>query len=878
MANKKNVAAAMCILLAAVLVISACKDIGGAEAPSRNIMKPYISVQPASHSYHVSDFTTPPTLTFKIWDWAAEDGKLSYQWFTFDTIEAYCAAGGEGTPITAEPVSIDPATDMDEDKVITMSYTPTGITTDNIPEIGYKQYFYYVVLTNNNKGAGDMPTASIQSEVAVISISKNDYPLVPIIVRNPAGAAYSWGATLNTLRVEAKLAEGSAGTLGFEWFTNTKFSAAGGTAIEDEDQNFLMPDYDDLELDENYYYVEVSNTEGGKTVIAKSIPAIITMGPGRRAAAPVITVQPKDAWYFTGNTIKALTVEGISPDRGDISYQWYSNTSGNSRGGTVISGATSASYTPTVPNNKTGNSFYYVVVTNTNSKVTGTKTATALSNSVQVSIATPADAAVPVNVYMRIPDPKQSTNQFQYIRGYGGMDVAWGNFPRTTQADTELMYDPNRMGYNMLRIMIKADYVDPAETINMLLTGDRPDYFENVKIVNKYGGYVAASPWTPPKNWKSNNSINGGGYLIPKYYPLFAQYLRSFAQIMYDNGAPIYCISISNEPNYVAGYDGCEWSPEQMESFFVDHGHFTDGIRGWGGGREIPYVLTMNGESANTPTINNLALQNPKSKAAIDVLARHIYGERTVSLWNDYPELLQKGDENDLNKGRLEVWMTEHNINSANATGYYNDSQWNYVWRFLNDVDLVIRMNNENAFVWWASKRFYSMIGDGQFGTTDGSPLPRGWGLSHYARFTIGTTRIKIDLDTVGKTNKTNDGTTVSHTDRNSSVINRKIDEPDNDSIRVTAFISQDKNEISLVLWTPTKTGSGGYDLGTMRVELPDGFTVNGVTAVRSWGGRAQELFQPYDGVQLSQDRTLAYITMGKSEIVSVKLTGVWSE
>jgi O-glycosyl hydrolase len=469
------------------------------------------------------------------------------------------------------------------------------------------------------------------------------------------------------------------------------------------------------------------------------------------------------------------------------------------------------------------------------------------------------------------------------------MDVAWGNFPRTSRADTELMYDPDRLGYNILRIMIRADYTDPSQTIAELLASDRPDYYENVKIVNKYNGYVLASPWTPPKDWKSNNSINGGGVLIPSYYGLFAQYLRNFALNMADNGAPIYAISISNEPNYVAGYDGCEWTGAEMRDFFISQGRFTEGVRGWGGGQETPRVLIVNGESANTPYINVEALQNATSKDAIDLLARHIYGERTRSLWNDYFDLLGKGDEADINKGRMEVWMTEHNINSANATGYYNDSTWNYVWRFLNDVDLSMRINNENAFVWWASKRFYSMIGDGQFGTSDGSPLPRGWALAHYARFTTDMTRVAVALTSGRESIMASNGISILHTEQATSILNRKIDDMDNESARVTAYVSRDQKEVSLVMWTPTKTnGSGGYGMGKVRVELPtrqvetspgntvtQQFKANGATAVRSYGDRASRLFQPYD-VQLNTARTVVFVDVPVSNIVSIKLTGDW--
>jgi len=861
------------LTLSAMLVFSGCEQLSTGEPPPRNIVKPFVSIQPKSVSHHIGDVSSVQ-LKIIIWDWnQEEEGQLSFQWYTFDTIEQYIDSGGK---------MIAGETNMSYDSA---SHDTTSVLDIDVSGQTAGTKYYYVVITNTNPEAGDKTTDVTRSEVAAVSLSNPGDPLIPVILRNPSDATYTWGAILNALRVEAQKPGDKEGELEYRWYFNRKRSMEGGT-LTGENQPSLLPDYEDLDLDNNYYYVEVISSENGKSAVARSIPASVFMEPGFRALAPIITIQPQDKLYFVGETLGSLTVAGESSDKGTISYQWYSNTTASSKGGTKIAGETNATYTPTISNTSANNYYYYAEVINTNEKVKEEKTATTASKSVRVSIANAA-GEVASNVKMTIPNPLLSENRFQYIRGYGGMDVAWGNFPRTTRDDTELMYDPDRLGYNMLRIMIRADNVDPSETINMLVNSDRPDYYENVKIVNKYGGYVAASPWTPPKEWKSNNSINGGGYLLPRYYDLFAQYLRNFAQNMYNNGAPIYCISISNEPNYVAGYDGCEWTPEEMRDFFLEQGHFTNGIRGYGGGKEIPTVLTMNGESANTPGINIAALENSKSKANIDVLARHIYGERRTNLWDvnsgiksgtvaGNEGILAKKDA-DGNDVMMEIWMTEHNINSANATGYYNDSTWNYVWRFMNDVDLVIRLNNENAFVWWASKRFYSMVGDGQFGTTDGAPLPRGWGLSHYARFTTGMTRIAINPvglaasgGGVSPAQTMRDGQQISHVGRSASKLNNVLDEPDNDAVRITAFTSADYNEISVVLWAPIKAdGSGGCDPGIVEIAFPSGFTAHGVTAVIS---NKEGLFRPYD-VKISSDRSKAYVELGKNELVSVKFS-----
>jgi len=218
--------------------------------------------------------------------------------------------------------------------------------------------------------------------------------------------------------------------------------------------------------------------------------------------------------------------------------------------------------------------------------------------------------------------------------------------------------------------------------------------------------------------------------------------------------------------------------------------------------------------------------------------------------------------------------MTEHNINSANAVGYYNDSTWDYVWRFLNDVDLVMRLNNENAFVWWASKRFYSMVGDGQFGTTEHAPLPRGWALTHYARYTTDTTRIETGVSNNVISGAFADGTPIGNIGRFNSLLNNSTDDMDNVSPRVTAYVSQDGNEISVIAWTPTKVGGdNGNELRNLKIDFPAGFKANGVRAHRSTGDKANQIWQPDDTVILNAARTSAYVNVNRSEILSVKFT-----
>ncbi|MCL2444446.1 MAG: hypothetical protein FWD13_13425, partial [Treponema sp.] len=413
----------------------------------------------------------------------------------------------------------------------------------------------------------------------------------------------------------------------------------------------------------------------------------------------------------------------------------------------------------------------------------------------------------------------------------------------------ELMYNPETgLGLNILRIMIMPWNTDINLTMSQLITSTKPDYYENVKIVNKYGGYVLASPWTPPKEWKTNNSIHGSGRLLREYYQEYANYLKSFALNMYQNGAPIYAVSIQNEPNYDADYDGCLWTSTEMRDFFLQVGRFTEGIRGYGGGKEIPSVRTMNGESANRVQINDAALNHPQSRAVIDIIGRHTYGNRQVR----YSRALDHPTD------PKEVWMTENNINSGDPEGYPNDSTWNYVWKLMNDIDLSIRLNDESAYIWWAAKRFYSFIGDGQWDTIEGEILPRGYGISHYAKFARESYRVSVNAS-----GKTGGGEIISTDNFNNPFYNA-----DHTAARASAFVSPDGNIISLVMFTPTLTdGSGGVNMGTIKIQLPENFIIGEATAMRT----TQDSYAQWEVIEINEDKNSALVTLPRGHILSVR-------
>jgi formylglycine-generating enzyme required for sulfatase activity len=112
-----------------------------------------------------------------------------------------------------------------------------------------------------------------------------------------------------------------------------------------------------------------------------------------------------------GGTATALSVSATVDDGGTLSYQWYSNMANSSTEGTLISGATQASYTP--PTTASGTVYYHVVVTNTNNSATGAKTAAVTSNAAAITVTAPGDRDVRILSGVSVPFRYVPAGSFQ---------------------------------------------------------------------------------------------------------------------------------------------------------------------------------------------------------------------------------------------------------------------------------------------------------------------------------------------------------------------------------------------------------------------------------------------------------------------------------
>ncbi|MCL2080313.1 MAG: hypothetical protein FWH17_10875, partial [Oscillospiraceae bacterium] len=147
-------------------------------------------------------------------------------------------------------------------------------------------------------------------------------------------------------------------TLDYQWYSNTTNSNTSGTLIPGAtNASFTIPT--NLTEGTYYYYCVV----GGAANVASTV-ATVTVN------APVITIntQPADAAFVQGEILGILNISASVTGGATLGYQWYSNSTNSNSGGTLIPGATNASFT--IPTDlMEGTYYYYCIVSAANGAV-----------------------------------------------------------------------------------------------------------------------------------------------------------------------------------------------------------------------------------------------------------------------------------------------------------------------------------------------------------------------------------------------------------------------------------------------------------------------------------------------------------------------------
>ena len=302
-----------------------------------------------------------------------------------------------------------------------------GLASIAAPTKEGKDFLGWSIEEAGTKYVSSIPETST-GNVVLVANWKGENAELPTITAQPTGKTYREGDTAE-LTVAATAPEG--GTLSYQWYQNTKNSVEGAKEISGATSATYAPST--AAAGTTYYFCKVTNTDetatNTTTAYLESDIAEVVVVKRVDAEVPTITTQPAGKTYTAGATATALTVAATVSDGGTLSYQWYRNTANNTTTGTAIPGATNAAYTPAV--SAAGTTYYYCVVTNTNTAVNGTTTATATTNTAAIVV----NATVP-------PKPTTYTVTFN---SNGGTSVA----AQTVEAGktAKMPTAPTRSGY-----------------------------------------------------------------------------------------------------------------------------------------------------------------------------------------------------------------------------------------------------------------------------------------------------------------------------------------------------------------------------------------------------------------------------------------------
>ena len=328
--------------------------------------------------------------------------------------------------------------------------------------------------------------------------------------------------------------------------------------------------------------------------------------------------------------------------------------------------------------------------------------------------------------------------QKQHISGFGGAccDGAMKPFGNDNACVGKLYGAKSKIGLNILRMEISPSF-----------TGDNwGDYDWNgslpsAKTVKNRGGIVFGTPWSPPGEYKTNGTAQGGksesqgmqeGRLRKDCYDKFFPWLNTFLKWMKDHGVVMDAVSVQNEPDWWVDYSGCLYSPEEEVELVKNYAYMLD--------RETyDGVRLISGEPLGfTQNYIDPLMKDEECRKQIDIVAGHLYGHLPLQYMKPATALASKYGK--------EVWMTEHS--TTDNTGAL--PTWNDNLIFAEELNECM-LAGCTGYIYWYLRAHWAFCGTGesQYGAANKKDelLPRAFVMSHFSKNVTGSTRLETSLD-----------------------------------------------------------------------------------------------------------------------------------
>lgn len=343
----------------------------------------------------------------------------------------------------------------------------------------------------------------------------------------------------------------------------------------------------------------------------------------------------------------------------------------------------------------------------------------------------------------------------QTITGFGGAccDGAMKPFGTDNACVSKLYGAKSKIGLNIMRMEISPSF-----------TGDNwGDYDWNgslpsVKICKNRGGIVFGTPWSPPGEYKTNGTAQGGnsddqgnqkGKLREDCYEKFFPWFNTFLKWMKDHGVVMDAVSIQNEPDWWVSYSGCLYEPEEQVTLVKNYAHMLD-REAYNG------VRIISAEPLGYRKDYFDALVNDQTcREQVDIFAGHIYGHMPL-------QYIKPVAQTALPLGK-EVWMTEHSV--TDNIDHMPNWQDNLIFaQELNECMLA----GCTGYIYWYLRAHWAFAGTGQSWTYNNQSinfpenkkdelLPRAFVMSHFSKNVTGSTRLVTSKDAdAGRTKEEN--------------------------------------------------------------------------------------------------------------------------
>ena len=334
-----------------------------------------------------------------------------------------------------------------------------------------------------------------------------------------------------------------------------------------------------------------------------------------------------------------------------------------------------------------------------------------------------------------------SDTRCQTITGFGAAacDGAMCPFGTDTQP-VKLLYGPtSKIGLNIMRMEISPNFegnIVVPEWGNWDSPYDWQGSVPSAKYVKQCGGIVFGTPWSPPGEYKTNGTAQGGnsndqgnkrGELRADCYEKFFPWLNTFLAYMKSKGVDVDAVSIQNEPDWWVSYSGCLYTPEQQLKLVKNHAYLLDRETYQG-------VRLISAEPLGfDPKYSNTLLNDEVARDQIDIIAGHIYGHPPLGNLKTSAQLASKYNK--------EVWMTEH----SSTDNIDHLPNWHEQLIFAEELNECM-LAGCTAYIYWYMRAHWAFVGTGEAkynpGNTKNKLLPRAFVMSHFSKHVTGSTRL----------------------------------------------------------------------------------------------------------------------------------------